>query len=99
MGPTEKAFQDVRAILGKLDTNIDKLRAQRTRGPAPAGTAAAGVSNASNGHERLIGAAQPALQATPAARPAGAPQIAPQPAQPARPPGQYGRATPLPPKQ
>jgi hypothetical protein len=95
MGPTEKAFQDVRAILGKLDTNIDKLRAQRTRGPAPVGAAVAGVSNASSGHDRLIGTAQPAPQATPAARPTAAPQHA----QPARPPGQYGRATPLPPKQ
>jgi hypothetical protein len=35
MGPSEKAFHQVRNILGKLDRNIDSLRAQRTN-PAPA---------------------------------------------------------------
>ena len=30
MGPSEKAFNQVRSILGKLDRNIDQLRTQRT---------------------------------------------------------------------
>ena len=29
MGPSEKAFQQVKSILGKLDRNIDSLREQR----------------------------------------------------------------------
>ena len=35
MGPFEKSFNQVKAILGKLDRNIDQLREQR-RNPAPA---------------------------------------------------------------
>ena len=35
MRPSEKSFNQVKAILGKLDRNIDQLRAQR-RTPAPA---------------------------------------------------------------
>ena len=85
MGPSEKAFQQVRSILGKLDANIEQMRAQRTRGPvaAPAG----GVANA----DRVIGAgikpSQPARPNAPA-----------QPNAPQRAPGLYGRATPMPPK-
>ncbi|MBX3380257.1 MAG: hypothetical protein KF805_09170 [Phycisphaeraceae bacterium] len=45
MGPTEKSFSQVKAILGKLDRSIDEVRARRTTGdlkpfpvpsPAPA---------------------------------------------------------------
>ena len=36
MGPSEKAFHQVKSILGKLDRNIDQLREQRTAPPAPA---------------------------------------------------------------
>ncbi|MDX2131482.1 MAG: hypothetical protein SFY69_05480 [Planctomycetota bacterium] len=34
MGPSEKTFNQVKSILGKLDRSIDQLRAQRTS-PAP----------------------------------------------------------------
>ena len=34
MGPSEKAFNQVKSILGKLDRNIDQLRAQRLN-PTP----------------------------------------------------------------
>jgi hypothetical protein len=41
MGPTEKSFNQVKAILGKLDRSIDEVRARRQTGdtrpfPAPA---------------------------------------------------------------
>lgn len=42
MGPSEKAFDQVKAILNKLDTSIDQLRqrrsapAQPVSGPSPA---------------------------------------------------------------
>ncbi|MBX3390631.1 MAG: hypothetical protein KF691_14380 [Phycisphaeraceae bacterium] len=41
MGPTEKSFSQVKAILGKLDRSIDEVRARRTTGdhkafPTPA---------------------------------------------------------------
>jgi len=32
MGPTEKSFSQVKAILGKLDRSIDEVRARRTTG-------------------------------------------------------------------
>ncbi len=35
MGPSEKAFNQVKSILGKLDRSIDQLREQRTTPPAP----------------------------------------------------------------
>ena len=37
MGPSEKAFNQVKSILGKLDRNIDQLREQR-KTPAPVAT-------------------------------------------------------------
>jgi len=40
MGPSEKTFNQVKAILGKLDRSIDQLREQRsTPAPVPAGPA------------------------------------------------------------
>jgi len=39
MGPSEKAFGQVKSILGKLDRSIDQLRQQRTT-PIPAVNAA-----------------------------------------------------------
>jgi hypothetical protein len=35
MGPSEKAFNQVKSILGKLDRSIDQLREQRTSPPTP----------------------------------------------------------------
>jgi hypothetical protein len=32
MGPTEKSFNQVKAILGKLDRSIDEMRARRSTG-------------------------------------------------------------------
>ncbi len=32
MGPSEKSFNQVKAILGKLDRNIDQLRERRSTG-------------------------------------------------------------------
>jgi hypothetical protein len=37
MGPSEKSFNQVKSILGKLDRNIDQLRAQRLN-PTPTNT-------------------------------------------------------------
>jgi hypothetical protein len=37
MGPSEKAFNQVKSILGKLDRSIDQLREQR-KTPAPVAT-------------------------------------------------------------
>lgn len=36
MGPSEKSFNQVKAILGKLDRNIDQLRERRTNKPPSA---------------------------------------------------------------
>lgn len=35
MGTSQKAFDQVKSILGKLDRNIDQLRERRTGGPLP----------------------------------------------------------------
>jgi hypothetical protein len=35
MGPSEKTFQQVKSILGKLDRSIDQLREKRTTPPQP----------------------------------------------------------------
>lgn len=35
MGPSEKSFDQVKSILGKLDRSIDQLRAKRTSPAVP----------------------------------------------------------------
>ncbi len=35
MGPSEKSFNQVKNILGKLDRSIDQIRNKRTAPPAP----------------------------------------------------------------
>lgn len=35
MGPSEKSFNQVKNILGKLDRSIDQIRTKRTSPPAP----------------------------------------------------------------
>ncbi|MEI7658819.1 MAG: hypothetical protein WCK33_12220 [Phycisphaerae bacterium] len=35
MGPSEKSFNQVKNILGKLDRSIDQIRNQRTAPPTP----------------------------------------------------------------
>lgn len=63
MGPSEKSFNQVKSILGKLDRNIDQLRAQRLNPtptntpfapptPAPAATPAATPPRAASGYGR-----------------------------------------------
>ncbi len=37
MGPSEKSFNQVKAILGKLDRSIDQLRAARVSPSTPTG--------------------------------------------------------------
>lgn len=85
MGPSEKSFNQVRSILGKLDRNIDQLRSQRTtpEGAKPEPKKLEPVATAPAPARVIPG--QRAGAATPA------------PAQPARPPSVYGRATPIPP--
>lgn len=110
MGPSEKAFNQVRNILGKLDRNIDQLRTQRARpadvrGPsAPAPQAIA----SHHGPHTLIGVA-PGQGAAPRSQSQSGIGLASEqrsavpgshagaaPASP-RPSSQYGRATPIPP--
>lgn len=82
MGPTEKSFNQVKAILGKLDRSIDEVRARRTS-PAPIGQ---GAISPVAGHDAAP--AHPAL--TPSQPAAARPGDAA-----ARPGSPYGRATPL----
>jgi hypothetical protein len=58
MGPSEKTFNQVKSILGKLDRSIDQLRAQRTSPQPPAQPAPA------NEQSRTIPAPQPLPQNT-----------------------------------
>lgn len=59
MGTSEKAFNQVKSILGKLDRNIDQLREQRLNPVRPAPSIAAA--------NRVI---QQPIAPTPAPRPA-----------------------------
>ncbi len=93
MGPSEKAFQQVRNILGKLDRNIDQLRNQRTT-PAVAPAKEQrdlrdprDPRDVRDSRDRVIGAER----AVPgAAAGVSAPAVA-------RPASAFGRATPIPP--
>lgn len=87
MGPSDKAFNQVRSILGKLDRNIDSLRAQRTT-PAPAPAPAGPASAFTVSPDTLIGV--PANQRAQAQEPT---QSTAQ-----RPASKWGRAQPLPPQ-
>lgn len=91
MGPSEKAFQQVRNILGKLDRNIDQLRNQRTTpAPSPVKTLdqreVRDTRDTRDPRDRMIGGER----AMPGA--AAATATAPQ-----RPASAFGRATPIPP--
>jgi hypothetical protein len=81
MGPSEKAFQQVRNILGKLDRNIDQLRTTRTAPEIPPSTAA--QATPTKAPER-IGAEQSVPGASAGANPT-----------PPRAASVYGRATPI----
>jgi hypothetical protein len=81
MGPSEKAFQQVRNILGKLDRNIDQLRNTRTAPETPVSNAAQAVP--AKAPER-IGVERTVPGASAGANPA-----------PPRAASVYGRATPI----
>jgi hypothetical protein len=84
MTTSDRTFNQVKAILGKLDRAVDEARHKRTTPPVP----------------QAPQISQPAMSqsigAGPTSAPASiiAPAAAPQPAQPAR-ASQYGRAQPL----
>jgi hypothetical protein len=83
MGPSEKAFQQVRNILGKLDRNIDQLRTTRTapEEPAPSHAQAATTKVPDRiGAERTVPGVNAGANPTPP-----------------RASSAYGRATPIPP--
>jgi hypothetical protein len=83
MGPSERTFNQVKGILGKLDRSIDQLRAQRTQpATSPSST--------------VIAADPP--QASVTAAVVHAVVQAATPTAPAAPRSPFGRATPLPPK-
>jgi hypothetical protein len=89
MGPSEKSFSQVKAILGKLDRNIDSLRQQRTGTGTPVGGTAPQPQ-----------AAPPTAYPSPSTAPGVNAQSAAATAPPAPPraPSPYGRATPIPPR-
>lgn len=84
MGPSEKAFQQVRNILGKLDRNIDQLRNQRT---TPTSAPVKEQREVRDSRDRVIGAER----AIPGAAAGASTQAV------ARPASAFGRATPIPP--
>lgn len=71
MGPSDRAFNQVKSILGKLDRSIDQLREQRVAGPAPA--AAPAQTSAAAAMSQQIGGrtAEPAPQQPRPASPFG----------------------------
>lgn len=82
MGPSEKSFSQVKAILGKLDRSIDELRARRTGEPAE------GVSEAIPAAVAAVGAVAPTKPPLTLGRAEAAPPAV-------RNTSPYGRATPL----
>lgn len=64
MGPSDRAFNQVKSILGKLDRSIDQLREQRVARPSPA--PAAPTPNAAAMSQQIGGRAP---EQPPAARP------------------------------
>ncbi|HVU63240.1 MAG TPA: hypothetical protein VHC70_04650 [Phycisphaerales bacterium] len=90
MSTSQRTFDQVKNILGKLDRNIDAARARRMQAPAN------GASAPSNGGPIPISSAQPANPPTrPTFMPSGS--LTPMPtfgsSAPAR--SVYGRATPM----
>jgi hypothetical protein len=64
MGPSEKSFNQVKNILGKLDRSIDQIRNKRTTPPAPMHSSAeatrpAQASPAANRPSSAFGRATP----------------------------------------
>ncbi len=68
MGPSEKSFNQVKAILNKLDQNIDQLRARRSHKPG---------ADAPRSAPR-----QPEQPPAPPAQPAASPEARPAPSSP-----------------
>lgn len=103
MGPTGKSYNDVKAILGKLDRHIDDARSRRLHtGPAssgpdqPVNSAASAVGGSMAGGLGMNGRA--AANGADAAPATASPYIGAVPSQPptaTRPGSVYGRAQPL----
>jgi len=93
MGDDQKAFNEVRALLSKLDRSIDEARTKRV---GPKDEPQNPGSNGSAGTDRTIGSRPDLDQRIGGSRPQGSPAakpIAPPPIQAKR--SQYGRARPL----
>jgi hypothetical protein len=58
MGPSNRAFNQAKSILGKLDRSIDQLREQRAAGPVPV-PASPAVSAATALSQQIGGRAEP----------------------------------------
>jgi hypothetical protein len=69
MGPSEKSFNQVKAILGKLDRSIDQLRERRSTGRDAEAPAAKPVPQADTMRSVVPGVAIPAVSPTTYARP------------------------------
>lgn len=82
MSTSDRSFNQVKAILNKLDRAVDEARQKRTTPPPPPPPAANPTLQ-----NQLIGVPQ---NTQPAAQPTQAPT-----ATPARPPSQFGRAQPI----
>lgn len=80
---SEKSFNQVKAILGKLDRSIDQLRERRNSPAAPETTLGAQAVPTPS-RTTMVPPPTPAPGAN---------------ATPARPASQYGRATPIPPSK
>lgn len=108
MGTSEKTFQQVKAILGKLDRSIDSLRAQRT-GDAPGRDASAQPAQPSAGFASASPLNQTVGQPAGPSSGTGSPSAMPAASQPTligasnaqtspafnRPASPFGRATPI----
>lgn len=64
MGPSEKSFNQVKSILGKLDRSIAQMREQRNTPPVPAVAAVLPVRTDAIKAAPVIPAAQPAYRST-----------------------------------
>lgn len=97
MGTSQKTFEQVKNILGKLDQRIDSLRTGRSATPAGAVANASETASAAPGLHSTIGApSTPSTQAVPPAPVNGQHGRHDEPL-PLNPPSRsaYGRATPI----
>lgn len=98
MGPNEKAFQQVKGILGKLDRNIDQLRNQRSVRPGTPTSHPQAVHASTTVGTGSTSAPMPTPRPAPSV-PGSTAGNTPAVPTPQRPASIYGRAKPLPPTQ